>query len=222
MCGRFLSEKFWIVIEFDRMKNVIILHGMTVGDISDIQEFLPDSEQNWMGWTKKQLEERGYSVTNPFIRYGYKQEYEDWKKEIDKLDIDQDTILIGWSSGGAFWVRWLSENKKRVKKLILVAPAKVAGNSEESQKEIKKLGIYPDWRPQWDRFHDFKCDLGIKDRVEEIVVFISNDADWLVEAAKIYAKELDAELIEIKNQGHFENSRRPSPKFPELLEVILR
>jgi len=194
---------------------------MTIGDISDIPEFLPDSEQNWMGWTKKQLEERGYEVMNPFIRHGYRQEYEDWKKEIDKLDIDEDTILVGWSSGGAFWVRWLSETKRNVKKLILVAPAKVVGNSEKSQKEIKELGINSEWRASWDRFHDFKCDSEIKERVQEIVIFISNDADWLVEAANIYAKELDAKLIEIDNQGHFENYRRPSPAFPEILGAIL-
>ncbi len=200
--------------------TVIILHGWTNGDISDMTDFLPDSEKNWMGWTKNELEKKGFVAINPFITNGYKLEYEDWKKEIDKLHIDKNTILVGWSSGGAFWVRWLSETKKRVKKLILVAPAKVVGNSKKSQDEIKALGIKPEWRPQWNRFHDFKCDIEIKNRVDEIVIFISNDATWLVEAANIYTKELDAKLIKISNQGHFENNRRPSPKFPELLEEI--
>lgn len=202
--------------------KVIMLHGWTNGDILDIPEFLPNNEKNWMGWTKKELEKRGFKVINPFLRYGYKSEYEDWKREIEKLDIDENTILVGWSSGGTFWVRWLSETKKQVKKLILIAPAKVVGNTEKSRAEIQALDINSEQRPQWDRFHNFECDLEIKNRIDEIVIFISNDADWLVEAAHIYAKELDAELIEIENQGHFENHRRPSPEFPELLEVILR
>jgi len=202
--------------------KVIILHGWTNGDISGIPEFLPDNEQNWVGWTKKQLEKLGYHVSTPFLRYGYKSEYAEWKKEIEKLDIDESTILVGWSSGGAFWVRWLSENKRRVKKLILVAPAKVVGNTEESLAEIRDMDISPDWRPQWERFHDFQCDPEIKNRVEEIVIFISNDAPWLVKSATLYAQEFDAELITIENQGHFENHRRPSPEFPEMLQVILR
>lgn len=206
----------------DGSKRVIILHGWTNGDITGIPDFLPDSEQNWMGWTKKELEKRGYHVEVPFLRNGYKSEYEDWKKEIETFVIDEDTVLVGWSSGGAFWVRWLSENKVRVKKLILVAPAKVTGNTEKSLREIQALDINPEWRAQWKRFHDFQCDPEIKNRVEEILVIISNDDDWLVEAAHIYSEEFDAKLIEIKNQGHFENHRRPTPEFPELLEAILR
>lgn len=203
-------------------QKVIFLHGWFNGDIFEIPEFLPDNEQNWMGWAKKQLEKIGYHVSTPFLRYGYKSEYAEWKKEIEKLDIDEQTILVGWSSGGAFWVRWLSENKRRVKKLILVAPAKVVGNTQESLAEIRDLDINPDWRPQWERFHDFQCDPEIKNRVEEIVIFISNDAPWLVKSATLYAQEFDAELITIENQGHFENHRRPSPEFPEMLQVILR
>ena len=206
----------------NNQNKVVILHGWTNGDISDILEFLPNNEQNWIGWTKKQLEKRGYPVSTPFLRYGYKSEYVEWKEEIEKLEIDENTILVGWSSGGAFWVRWLSENKRRVKKLILVAPAKVVGNTEESLAEIRDMDINPEWRPKWERFHDFQCDPEIKNRVEEIVIFISNDAPWLVQSATLYAQEFDAELITIENQGHFENHRRSSPEFPEILEVILR
>jgi predicted alpha/beta hydrolase family esterase len=178
-----------------------------------------------MGWTKKQLEAQGYRVDNPFLRDGYKSDYEGWKRGIEKLDINENTILVGWSSGGAFWVRYLGETKQKVKKLILVAPSKVVGNSEES---LKKLWLIqtnenqPAYKSEWDSFHDFKCDTTIKDRVDDVTIFISNDVDWLVDASHIYAKELDAKLIEIKNQGHFTIDRRPSPEFPELLDAILQ
>ena len=207
------------MIECLHMKDnqkVIMLHGWTNGDISDIPEFLPDNPANWMGWMKQELEKIGYKVFTPFIRYGYKSKYEDWKKEIEKFDIDENTILVGWSSGGAFWVRWLGETKQRVKKLLLVAPAKVVGNSKMN----KALGINPDQRSQWDEFHNFITDPTIPDRVDDIIIFISNDADWLVEAANVYTKELRATLIHIPNQRHFTNDVRQSTEFPELLKYF--
>lgn len=205
--------------------NVVMLHGWTNGDISDIPEFLPDSEQNWMGWTKRELEKLGYKVSNPFLRYGFKSDYEGWKKALKDVEINENTILVGWSSGGAYWVRWLGETKQKVKKLILIAPSKVVGNSEEVLKPLWKMhdnGEGPEFKKEWDSFHNFECDVTIKDRVEDITIFISDDSPWLVEAARIYAKELDAKLVEIKDQGHFAKNRRPSPEFPELLEVIVR
>jgi len=205
--------------------HIIMLHGWTIGDISDIPEYLPDSEENWMGWAKKELEGRGYKVDNPFIRFGYKSDYDGWKKEIEKLSIDENTILVGWSSGGAFWVRWLGETKQKVKKLILVAPSKVVGNSQKVLKPLWKLhadGKGPEFKAEWDSFHNFECDPTIKNRVSSITIFISDDIEWLVESAKRYAKEFDAQLIKISGQGHFTNDERPSPAFPELLEAILK
>jgi len=205
-------------------KKVVMLHGWTDGDISDMPEFLPDNEANWIGWTKNELEKCGYTVTNPFIRYGYKSEYKDWKREIDKIDIDENTVLVGWSAGGAFFTRWLGETKKHVKKLILVAPAKILGVSKDA---LSKVGWFNEdviHNPQsnFEKFLHFKLDPEIKNRVDEIVVFVSNDDEWLVESARLYAKELDARLIEIKNQVHFLNHQRPEPKFPEMLKEIMR
>lgn len=203
----------------EQNKKVIILHGWTNGDVINMPEFLPTSKNNWMGWIKKELEKRNYKVISPFIRYGYKSEYKIWKKKIEKLGIDENTILVGWSSGGAFWVRWLSETKQRVKKLILVAPANVKDQTTKIKKEIND----EDRGRIWLNFHDFRTDPNIRNRVKSgITIFISNDADWLVKSAIIYTKKLKARLIRIKNQGHFENCRRPSPEFPELLKAILR
>ena len=52
----------------------------------------------------------------------YKPDYEKWKGEFERLSVDEDTILVGHSCGGGFLVRWLSENKIEMKKLVLVAP----------------------------------------------------------------------------------------------------
>lgn len=188
-------------------KKVIILNGWTKGDISGIPEFLPASPQNWMGWSKIELEKLGYRVTNPYLKNGYRQEYEEWKKQLEKLSIDENTTLVGWSAGGAFWVRWLGETKKNIDKLILVAPAKL----------YKKSGP----EGNFDRFMDFIVDPTIRDRVKKICIFVSNDTQDLLDSSLLYKKELQAELIHISHQGHFTNAERPSPQFPELIDVIV-
>ena len=63
-------------------QKTIILNGWTQGDISSIPEFLPDNPANWMGWAKIELEKLGYQVTNPYLKDGYKQEYNEWKEEL--------------------------------------------------------------------------------------------------------------------------------------------
>jgi len=201
-------------------KNVIILHGWTNGDISNIPEFLPDSSDNWMGWLKIQLEAVGYKTINPYIRNGYKMEYNEWKKEISKLnlEIDENTILVGWSMGGAFWVRWLGETKQKIDKLILVAPSKIRHTPKSSDPEELKQP-----NPIIDRFIDFQIDPKINDRSNGVFIFISNDCKCCgIPSAKIYADTLRAKMIKIKNQGHFTNMERSSPDFPELLEIITR
>jgi len=202
----FLKNLVAVIFMNSNNRKVIILNGWTKGDISDIPEFLPDSLKNWMGWSKTELEKLGYVVINPFLKDGYKQEYEDWKSQIEKIDIDENTTLVGWSAGGTFWVRWLGETKKIVHKLILVAPAKLykKGNEESN----------------FDRFMNFSIDPSIKERVKNIVIFISNDSDDLVKSAHLYKDTLEADLIELSNQGHFTNAERSSPVFKELIAKV--
>lgn len=192
----------------NELKKVIILNGWTKGDISDIPEFLPENPANWMGWSKVKLEKLGYEVINPFLKDGYKQEYEDWKSQIEKININENTTLVGWSAGGTFWVRWLGETKKIVHKLILVAPAKLykKGKNESN----------------FDRFMNFTIDPSIKNRVKNIVIFISNDSEDLLKSADLYRDTLGAKLIKIHNQGHFTNADRPSPIFQELITEIIK
>lgn len=191
-----------------QVKNVIILNGWTNGDISNIPEFLPDNPANWMGWAKMELEKLGYMVTCPFLKDAYKQEYEEWKEQLERLNIDENTTLVGWSAGGAFWVRWLGETKRHVRKLILVAPAKLYEKSGEES--------------NFDRFMDFTIDQSIKDRVKSIVIFVSNDDANLVESAHLYKQELQAKLWYIEGQGHFRNDQRLSPSFSELVDEVVK
>ena len=69
----------------------------------------------------------------------------------------------------------------------------------------------------------FDIDKNIKNNVDEIVVFISDDElEYRKESARIYEKELEARLIELKGMGHFTFGDMGTHEFLELLEEVLR
>jgi predicted alpha/beta hydrolase family esterase len=103
--------------------------------------------------------------------------------------------------------RWLGETGKKIKKLILVAPAIV--NKRKEYWELEK-------------FYDFKINFGIKERVEEIILIESdNDGEGILESGKIYSRELKVKPIILHKRGHFTERGMGTREFPELLEKII-
>lgn len=56
----------------EQKNNIVLLHGLWPEKINstlvaDIPLCNPNNEGNWMGWTKKRLEEKGYTVTCPVV-----------------------------------------------------------------------------------------------------------------------------------------------------------
>ena len=76
-----------------------------------------------MGWTKKELENKNYEAYAPQVIKVWEAPYNEWKKIIEEIGVDQNTILVGLSAGAAAITRYIVEEKKQIKKLILVAPA---------------------------------------------------------------------------------------------------
>ncbi len=169
----------------------------------EIPECNPNNEKNWMGWTKKELEKRGFEVTCPIISKAWKAQYLDWKKELDKIDIDENTTLVGLSAGNGAITRYITEEKKKIKKLILIAPARYHGDKE------------------WDEFYNYKIDDGVKDRIKDGTTIFYDSKDWecIVKSVAMYKKELDAEVIELPGKGHFSFE---IATLPELLDEILK
>jgi len=182
-------------------RNCIIVHGSA--DDENDKEY----NRHWMKWIKKKLEEKNIKVFAPNMPNPWKPDYNIYKREFDKLDVDENTILIGHSSGCAFLVRWLGESQGRVRKLILVAPWKIS--SKEFSKEENEL-------------YNFKINNRIKKRFKEIVIFISNDGEEDgKKSARIFHDVLGGRIIELKNHGHFTKEDMGTEEFPELLKVIL-
>ena len=94
------------------MTNVFIFHG-TGG--------FP--EENWFPWMKEKLEELGYKVIVPQFPTPENQTLENWFKVMDNYSgaLNQDTILIGHSLGGAFLLRVLERIQLKIKAAAIVS-----------------------------------------------------------------------------------------------------
>lgn len=187
--------------------NVVIVHGYNEKEREKIiRGFAPQNERNWVGWAKGQLEKQGINCENPLMPNNMS--YGDWKKVFEKNKIDENSILIGHSAGGAFLVRWLSETKQKIKKLILVAPA-------------RKL---PGIKEKYLDFYSFNFDKNIINNIGEVCIFVSdNESEGIKQSVKLYEKDFGVKAIELEGRGHF-IQKIPSEKmeFPELLDEVLK
>ncbi|MDD5416526.1 MAG: class I tRNA ligase family protein [Candidatus Aenigmarchaeota archaeon] len=184
-----------VVIQPEK-NNCIIIHGCT-SDKND-----KSYNKHWMPWTKEQLEKVGIKTSIPLMPTPWKANYEAWKSEFEQNHIDENSILIGHSCGTSFILRWLGETKKKIKKLILVAPWKGDPKIEIS---------------------NFSIDPTIKERVKEIIIFTSNDEEIIgKESAKIFQKTLGGKIIMLNGKGHYTLEDMKTEKFPEVLDVIMK
>ena len=184
--------------------NCIIVHGCP-SDSSE--EKTKEYAKHWMPWIKKELTSRGIETEIPLMPEPWHPNYEAFKKEVEKCKVTDNTILIGHSCGCAFLVRWLGETKRRIKKLILVAPWKITNISDGGYR--KKFYIYP-------------IDQGIKQRVENIVMFTAdNEEENGKKSLELFHKDLGGKIIELKGRGHYCLEDMGTEEFPELLKEVI-
>lgn len=187
------------------MVNAIILHGRP-----DKEEYFDPTHPSasndwWIPWLQKQLLLKEISAQTPEIPNSWNPKYEEWEQIIKQFDINRNTILVGHSCGGGFWIRWLSENKDtHVGKAVLVAPS---------------LGL--DWKDR--SFFDYDIDSDLASRTKGLVIFGSdNDKSAVIESISQYRYKIkDTRYKEFPGYAHFAGSP-VKHDFPELLSEILK
>lgn len=189
------------------MKTAILVPGRPDKDEYYNPHTFSFSDTFWFPWLKKQLQVRDIQAVAIEPPRPWQPRYELWKKEFERFDIREDTILVGHSAGAGFIVRWLSENKdKRVGKVILVAP-----------------WLNPEDNPVSDTadFFHFQIDPEIAARTKGITVFNSDDDQETVQKSVAMLREQAANIDYrgFSGNGHFWDER--TREFPELLECIL-
>jgi len=183
--------------------KALIIHG-----ICSKKEYFSDkypslSNSHWFPWLQKQLLKRSIFTQTPEMPDAFCPNYGKWKEEFERFCVGEDTILIGHSCGGGFLVRWLSENKVKPLKLILVAPWLDPGKKTTD-------------------FFEFAIDRNLSDRTC-IYVFISeDDSKDILKSTEIIQNDIPKiNVCKFKNKGHFTYNDMKTHTFPEILKVIL-
>lgn len=179
------------------MENYIILHGS-----------FGSKDGNWFPWLKKELEKRKLKVDVPQMPVGVgNQNYENWSKELDKLEIGENTIIIAHSIAPVFVCKYLINSKIKVKKLVFVCGFN------------NYLGIDPDFdavnKPMFlDNLED------VKKYCNDIVCYYSDNDPYVAFATeKQFADTISNKQFIIKNGGHI-NAESGYTEFEEILKSI--
>lgn len=187
------------------MKKALIVHGWpTKEEYADPERPSP-SNCHWIPWIQRELVIRGVNAQALEMPDASVPVYGKWKSAIENFAIDEETILVGHSCGGGFWIRWLSENKKSVGRVALVAP-------------------WIDPTGELDTgFFDFEIDPELIGRTAGLTVMYSTDDDPVIlETIRIFKEKLPgAEFKEFSNKGHFCLDDLGTEEFPELRNELI-
>lgn len=186
------------------MKNALIIHGMP-----DKKEYLASgairaSDNHWIPWLKEYFYSLDIKTETPEMPEPYAPNYKKWKSVFEKYELTPETILVGHSCGAGFLVRWLSENKVSVGKVVLVAPW--MDPTKEFTTEMFDFIINPD----------------IIEQCAELTVMYSADDDGEVTKTVDELKAVFPQVAykEFSNKGHFTLEDMGTTAFPEILEVL--
>jgi leucyl-tRNA synthetase len=189
----------------EKISNVVIVHGSPSKNQKEMNPNTRTYDKHWIPWLKDELEKRKINAYTPLMPEPWEPNYENWKKEFEKININENSILIGHSAGTTFLVRYLSETKKKIKKLILVAPWNIPWKEAKSS----------------NKFCDYQINKDIRKNVKEVVFFTSdNEESDGRKSLEIFKKEIGGKVIELKSYGHFCERDMGKKEFPELVNEI--
>jgi predicted alpha/beta hydrolase family esterase len=188
------------------MKTAVIVHGTPEKEEFYDPKIPSSSNHHWIPWLQKQLIVRDIATHTPEMPKAFAPDYPTWRKEFERFDIDERSILVGHSCGGGFLIRWLTEHpERRFSTVVLVAP-----------------WLDPFRRKTTD-FFEFEIDPNLSNRAVRFTIFNSdNDMKEVLESARVLKGTLKNVVTrEFRNYGHFCLEDLKTEAFPELLQEIL-
>jgi predicted alpha/beta hydrolase family esterase len=189
------------------MTICIVIHGCPGNKEKALDAEKRTYDKHWIPWLKKKLEDKGVKTETPLMPEPWEPKYVEWKDEIEKLDINESSVLIGHSCSGGFLVRWLGETKKKVRKLILVAPAIMFNRNYLPLRDLL----------------EFEINGSIQENIGEIVIFVSDDdSEGIKKSVELFSDALNVRPVMFKGKGHFSEGDMGTKEFPELLEEVLK
>lgn len=161
-------------------------------------------QDNWFPWLQGELEKLSIVAINVQFPDPMLARQEFWLPFIKQLGADENTILIGHSSGAVAAMRFAEQNT--ILGSVLVGACYTDLNNENE----KKSGYY-DHPWNWEN---------IKRNQKWIVEFASTDDPYIpIEEARFIHKKLGTDYREYTNEGHFGEDKNKK-EFPELVEAM--
>ena len=173
--------------------RVILIHGNGGGTAGDI----------WFPWLERELSALGLVVINRTFPDNVKARARFWLPFLEELGADEQTILIGHSSGAVAAMRYAETHRLAGSILVGVCHTDL-GDADEAAS-----GYYRDpW--QWSR---------IREHQPWIAIFNSTDDPHIpIAEARFVAAQLKARYFEFTDRGHFVDSC----EFPEIVDIFRR
>ncbi len=204
-----------------KKQQIFYIHGGDAfSDYSNFLRYLDTIELNGLPtedagrtfWSKNLRETLGedYEVFTPMMPNKLNAKYVEWKIWFERYFeyLHDDVILIGWSLGGMFLAKYLTENELpfKVKSLFLLAAVYGDGSLVDESGEDAGDFVY-----------DVTQLPSLQDSFQNIVIMHSQD-DFVVpyeHALKYHTALPQAELVTFTDKTHF-----LVEEFPELIEKI--
>jgi len=157
----------------------------------------------WLPWVERELRAVGLDVINFTFPDNVKARARFWLPHLEALDADDQTILIGHSSGAVAAMRYAETHKLLGSILVGVCHTDLGDPFEAAS------GYYVtpwDWP-------------AIRANQQWIAIYGSSDDPHIpIAEPRFVAAELKCSYYEFADRGHFVNSR----EFPELVALVTR
>lgn len=189
------------------MQNAIILHGAPEKEYYYDVHKPSESNAHWLPWLQKELVIRDIAAETPEIPMSYEPQWELWCRYIERYPLTSDTILVGHSAGGGFWLKYLATHPSlRVGKVVLVAPWLDPGKT-----------LAEDFFDGWDR------DPAVVQRTAGLVVMISDDDSESTQQSvdAICSTIQGVTRRQFHGYGHFTYDNLGGTAFAELRDEVL-
>jgi pimeloyl-ACP methyl ester carboxylesterase len=175
------------------LSKAILIHGNGGGTAGDI----------WLPSVERDLRALGIDVINRTFPDNVKARAAVWLPFIDQLGADEQTLLVGHSSGAVAAMRYAETHRLGGSILVGVCHTDLGDPGEAAS------GYYrAPW--QWQR---------IRDNQQWIAIFNSVDDPLIpVAEARFVATQLRCSYFEFEDRGHFTDSI----DFPEIAEFVRR
>ena len=175
------------------MPKAILIHGNGGSTAADI----------WLPSVERGLRALGLDVINYTFPDNVKARAHYWLPHLELLDADEQTILIGHSSGAVAAMRYAETHRLLASILVGVCHTDLGDPFEAAS------GYY-DAPWQWSR---------IRDNQEWIAIYGSSDDPHIpIAEPRFVAAELGCSYFEFTDRGHFVDSR----EFPEIVQLVKR